>query len=212
MRNYSPLQEIYHGATTLWADFTASATTQLLTSVAHGLRIGDKVQVSNSGGGLPGGLSASTNYWVCFVTADTFQLSATEMGSAITLTTAGTGTQTFKVKGKVIYVDDFKHLELLIATSNNANFTMKVQGTLEDTANTIDFNSARSITNPWEYINIVDLNDRSTIVGDTGLAFAGLDDYRLFEINTNALSRITIDVSLWTAGNLYAALKGYSEF
>ncbi len=81
------------------ADFTAVASTDILTSAAHGLFLGSVVQVSNSGGGLPAGLSALTNYFVIPINANTFYLATTlanaQAGTHIDITTNGTGTQTF---------------------------------------------------------------------------------------------------------------------
>lgn len=75
--------------------FTA-ATTDICTATAHGLETGDRVQVSNSGGGLPTGLSASTTYYVIKLSANTFSLATTDAlataGTAIDITGAGTGT------------------------------------------------------------------------------------------------------------------------
>jgi hypothetical protein len=78
--------------------FTADAVTDIFTSAAHGFVTGLKVQVSNSGGALPAGLSAATDYFVIRLTADTFQL-ATSLADALAgtpqlITTNGTGTQT----------------------------------------------------------------------------------------------------------------------
>jgi uncharacterized phiE125 gp8 family phage protein len=53
---------------------------------------GDAVQVKNSGGALPTGLSENTTYYVISVSGATFSLSTTAGGSAVTLTGAGTGT------------------------------------------------------------------------------------------------------------------------
>jgi len=75
--------------------FTAVAANDTITSAAHALENGSIIQVSNSGGALPAGLSASTNYYVIDATTDTFKLSATYFGSAIDITDAGTGTHTF---------------------------------------------------------------------------------------------------------------------
>lgn len=72
--------------------FTADASTDFLTDAAHGLVNGDRVMVYNSGGALPAGLSANTVYFIVNKTNDTFQLALTSGGSAIDLTTAGTGT------------------------------------------------------------------------------------------------------------------------
>lgn len=79
--------------------FTADAATDIMTAAANGFTTGLKGQASNSGGALPTGLSGSTDYFVIVVTADTFKL-ATSLanalaGTAINITTNGTGTQTF---------------------------------------------------------------------------------------------------------------------
>lgn len=83
------------------ADFvyTADAGTDTLTKVAHTLKTGDgPFQTSNTGGALPAGLAAVTNYWAIRTGADTFKL-ATSLanalaGTAVDLTTNGTGVQT----------------------------------------------------------------------------------------------------------------------
>lgn len=79
--------------------FTADAATDTMTSVASGFTTGLKGQASNSGGGLPTGLSGSTDYFVIVVTADTYKLADSLAhalaGTAINITTNGTGTQTF---------------------------------------------------------------------------------------------------------------------
>ena len=79
--------------------FTADNTTEIFTATAHGLKTGDgPFQVSNSGGALPTGLLALTNYWVIRIDANTFYL-ATSLANALagtflTISTNGTGTQT----------------------------------------------------------------------------------------------------------------------
>ncbi len=79
--------------------FTADSTTDKLTFTDHGLLNGDgPIQVSNSGGALPAGLAAATNYWVIFVDSANIKLATSYAnavaGVAIDLTTNGTGTQT----------------------------------------------------------------------------------------------------------------------
>lgn len=79
--------------------FTAEADDETLTKVGHGLETGDgPFQMSNSGGALPTGLSAATNYWVIYESATKIAL-ATSLanalaGTAIDITADGTGTQT----------------------------------------------------------------------------------------------------------------------
>jgi hypothetical protein len=78
--------------------FTALASTDVLTKVAHGGLTGQKAQVSNSGGALPAGLSAATDYFMIKIDADTFYLASSLVnavaGTRIDITTNGTGTQT----------------------------------------------------------------------------------------------------------------------
>lgn len=79
--------------------FTAANATEIFTSAAHGLLTGDgPVQVSNSGGALPTGLSAATDYYIIKIDADTFYLAtsraAAYAGTNLLITSDGTGTHT----------------------------------------------------------------------------------------------------------------------
>jgi hypothetical protein len=73
--------------------FTADAGTDLITSAGHGLSAGRLIRTSNSGGALPGGLTAATDLFVIAsgLDADHYKVSATFGGSAVNITDAGTG-------------------------------------------------------------------------------------------------------------------------
>lgn len=73
------------------AVFTVNAGTDLVTSNSHGLSNGDVLLLTTSNA-LPGGLSAATPYFVRDMTTHTFKLAATSGGSAIDITSTGTGT------------------------------------------------------------------------------------------------------------------------
>ncbi|MSR87537.1 hypothetical protein EXS70_05245 [Candidatus Peribacteria bacterium] len=77
------------------ATFTATAATDIIAATAHGLLNGDRVAFTNSGGALPAGLSAVTEYFVKNSTTNDFQVSATPGGSAVDITGTGSGTHTF---------------------------------------------------------------------------------------------------------------------
>lgn len=64
--------------------------TGTFTITAHGFSDTFRVRVSNTGT-LPSELNANTDYYIVNKTDNTFQLSATRGGSAITYTSAGTG-------------------------------------------------------------------------------------------------------------------------
>lgn len=68
--------------------------TDTITEVAHGMQDGDPVTVSNSGGALPTGLAIDTTYYVVNSATNTFKLALTTGGTAVDITTTGSGTNT----------------------------------------------------------------------------------------------------------------------
>lgn len=73
--------------------FTAVAATDVLTTSGKNFSDGEKVRLSVSeGGSLPGGLALDTDYYVVSASGATLKLSATSGGSAIDLTSTGSGT------------------------------------------------------------------------------------------------------------------------
>lgn len=82
--------------------FTADAGANALSSTDHELENDETVMVSNAGGALPGGLSAATLYYVVNRTANTLKLALTSGGSAVDITSAGTGTHSVQ---RVIEID-----------------------------------------------------------------------------------------------------------
>lgn len=82
------------------ATFTADASTEKLTSTAHGLNNGDIVYFSTTGT-IPGSLSVQTSYYVVNKAVNDFQISNTSGGSAINITSAGSGTHTWYKAGKL---------------------------------------------------------------------------------------------------------------
>ncbi len=95
--------------------FTATNATETFTAVAHGLQTGDgPFVVSNSGGALPAGLVAGTQYWIIKVDNDNFKLAASfaeaGAGTAVAITTDGTGTHTLSdVDGSTKQIVWHKH-------------------------------------------------------------------------------------------------------
>jgi hypothetical protein len=78
-----------------FADGDVTTGTDNINISSHGLSDLQKVQVSNAGGGLPTGLSASTDYWVIYVDADNFKLASSRANavasSAVNITAASSG-------------------------------------------------------------------------------------------------------------------------
>jgi len=106
-------------------------------------------------------------------------------------------------------VREYRNCVVTIAGANSSNLTVKCQGSLgiEDTSVNAQitaptFSSAQSVTNPWDYTQIVDLEDGSSIDGDTGVAFSGSNDVRNFEVNINNLNFINFNVTARSAGDV----------
>lgn len=71
---------------------TVDATANTFTALGRTFTDGDAIELSNSGGALPGGVSEGATYYVVGASGATFGLSLTSGGSAIDLTSAATGT------------------------------------------------------------------------------------------------------------------------
>lgn len=107
-----------------------STTADTLTSNGHGLVTGDSVQFTNSGGGLPAGLSAGVTYYAVVVDVNTFKVADTLAHALagtniVDITGAGTGTQSF---AKVLAMYSLK------TTTGNGSLTTLVfaSGTLQN--------------------------------------------------------------------------------
>jgi len=198
---------IFDGDGVLEATVTA-AVTDILTSNAHGLKVDDIIQLTTSTT-LPAGISLTTDYYIIDVTTNTFKIAATPGGTAIDVTGTGTGTHTFHLKGKAMMVLGYRHVVLRYLTTGTATHTVKVQGSTQ--TDLPQFSAASSAANPHGYLQIIDLEDASAVDGDDGIAVAGTDDLRQFEVNTNGVTWLCANVTSWTAGKLVLNVTGYSN-
>lgn len=89
---------IYSNATTSALTFVRSGSTNNFTATAHGQVVGSLGQLTTSSA-LPGGLSTSTNYFIIVIDVNTIAFATTLAnaiaGTPVTITSGGTGTQTF---------------------------------------------------------------------------------------------------------------------
>ena len=82
--------------------FTASSSSGILLTYTNDFNNLSKVRFTNSGGPLPTGLTAGTDYWLIRVSATTARVATTLAnaiaGTAISFTDAGTGTHTVTLR------------------------------------------------------------------------------------------------------------------
>lgn len=100
--------------------------------------------------------------------------------------------------GLAMDIAAFRHMVLAIVTSGSANFTIKIQGSLQTVQPT--WGSAASTTNQWQYVQVVDLVDQSVVNGATGIAATGTDINRQVEVNTNGLRWVNVIITAYSAG------------
>ena len=107
--------------------------------------------------------------------------------------------------GNNILVEDFKTAVLSFDSASSANMTVKFAGSVSDDAP--DFTAAKSSTNQYDYIQVIDLESGSAIDGDTGIALSGSDDNRQLEANVNGLKWLTAVVTARSAGSVTVTSK-----
>ena len=111
--------------------------------------------------------------------------------------------------GLSINVKDFRHLVVIIGTADNANLTVKAVGSIEEDAP--NFASAQAVENMYDFIEMVDYQDGAKIAGDTGIAPAGTDDFRVLELNTNGLNWLNFRVTARVAGSVTVKLLAFTN-
>jgi hypothetical protein len=104
--------------------------------------------------------------------------------------------------GKTIDVRDFRNITVKIWTVWNSTLVVKAQGAIASASNEYlapDFSSAQSVSNNWDYVKMIDLNSGNAIAGDTWFTTTWTDDFKLYEINVNALDYINFSVTARSA-------------
>jgi len=123
-----------------------------------------------------------------------------KLHKTITMLDAATATTNSDAFG----ISDFKNASIALIGADTAAFTFKIKGSIQKDKPA--FGSAKSATNIWDYIDVLDLEDGSSIDGDTGVSFSG-NDVRQFEVNTENMQWVGVEVSAYTSGDASAVLS-----
>lgn len=107
--------------------------------------------------------------------------------------------------GNAINVQDFKNIQLSLATSGSANFTVKIQGSMivdsgfPDTAP--NFAAGASVTNRWDYVASFDYTDPTNVVpGTTGYSSLGTDVVKNILVNVDGIMWLNCEITAIGAG------------
>ena len=111
--------------------------------------------------------------------------------------------------GTAMNVDAFDELIVQIGTVDNADATMKHYGSVSATEPT--WGSAASDTNMYTGVRLINLNDNSSVIGETGEAFGGVDVVKHYKINVSGMRWYNAIISSFVAGKMTVNVKAYKK-
>jgi len=199
---------ILNAVTPVAVTSSTDATPIVVTATSHGLVTGDLVQIN----GHTTNIAANGIFKVTVVTANTYQLQNYVTGANVAGSGAGAGSSGVMVKApKILNVLDWKNIILSVITSGSFNGTLKLAGSLgkpvvlatdkysEDTPN---FGATISASNPYQYLQTINLDTAAAVNGATGVTSAGTDLNVQYEINVNAIKYFCPVLTAWSAGTV----------
>jgi hypothetical protein len=103
-------------------------------------------------------------------------------------------------------VSRYEFIELVVASANSANLTLKFQGALADAEP--DFSATAELDNEWDYVGAYNTNSGDFIAGDDGVVFSGTDSVELIKINVDWLKWFSCSVTARSAGDVTVRVRG----
>lgn len=110
----------------------------------------------------------------------------TVMDTAITTTT-----------GAMFLMNDYRTIGVTVANAALTG-TVKVACTMQKNATV---STTASMTNRWDYVELIELVDSSSLPGDTGLVVSSDSNIRQYEVNSNNFYACTAVLSPYTSGS-----------
>lgn len=195
---YTPLSA---GTARAIASSTNAGPIEITTSAAHGYVTGDRITIN----GHTTNTAANGTWVITKVDATKFTLDGST-GNGV-----GGATGTAATASKIILVEDFPSIIVSFASDGGgtADLTIKAVGT--DLDDSPDFAKTQTVARTFDFIDMVDLQNGTSYDGDTGMVYSSADDYRLFEVNTNALKWLSFLTTAGTAGNITVKLRAFSK-
>lgn len=210
---------------TIWDAVTPQAVTSstdaspvVVTKASHGYNTGDRVMIY----GHATNIAINGIYTVVKINSSTFSLQDITSGAAINGSGAGAGSGgVVVIAPKTVLAVGFKSIQFELQTTGGANFTLKFANSFGRTESgitnvnrgVINFGAAPSPSNPYSFVQCVDLNTGSPINGTVGIAPTGTDINNMYELNTNGGGTICPILTAWSAGviTLRAKLFHFGE-
>ena len=187
---------------------STDATPIVITKASHGYVTGNRVIIN----GHTTNVAANGYYSVTRVDANTFSLQNYNTGANIAGSGAGAGgaSGVVALAPKILDVTDFQTVVFSFMSSGSLNATVKVAGSIGKLATdataisdeTPNFGGTISKSNPYSFVQIINLDTAAAVNGATGVTSAGTDLQNTYEVNVNALKYLTFVPTAWTAGTI----------
>lgn len=196
---------------TIWDAVTPQAVTSstdatpiVVTKAGHGYSTGDLVIINGHGTNI----AANGIFKITVLSSSTFSLQDINTGANIAGSGAGAGSGgVVALAPKIILCRDYMNAMIQVMTSSSFNGTLKVAGSYGKLSadatshgDTPNFGATISKSNPYSFIQIINLATAAAIDGATGITSAGTDIQNSYEVNINGLKYFTIIPTAWTAG------------
>lgn len=196
---------LYDNVTPVTVTSSTDATPIVVTATAHGFVTGNRVLII----GHATNVAANGIYLVTRITANTFSLQDEITGVNVAGSGAGAGSGGLAVLAPpVMHVSDFRNIIFQLGTSGTATMTVKFAGSLGKPISASiaprggypNFAATVSPSNPYSFLQVINLDTAAAINGATGVVVAGADVDIQVEMNTNAMLYVTAFPVTWSAG------------
>jgi hypothetical protein len=207
---------LYNSITPKAITSSTDATPIVVTATTHGFSNGDVVLIY----GHTTNVAANGTWKVANKTANTFELTNPYTGANIAGSGSGAGSGGIATPTpKVLTPEGYNTCMVSVDTSGSATVTLKVAGsngnpTTSSTSNSTqpNFGATQSTSNQYTFLQSINTMDASTVDGDTGIVVAGTDFHKMYEVNVNGISYITVIPTSWTAGAITVKLTLIKSF
>lgn len=197
---------IWNAVTPVAVTSSTDATPIVVTATSHGLATGDLVQIF----GHTTNIAANGIFRVTRVDANSFSLQNYVTGANIVGSGGGAGASGVMVAApKILDVRDWRNIVLSFESSGSLNATIKIAGSVgkpvvlptdKESENTPNFGATQSASNPYTFLQIINLDTAAAVNGATGITSAGTDLHTQYEVNINAQKYICPVLTAWSAG------------
>ena len=180
----------------------------ITTTTNHGFITGELVMIY----GHTTNIAANGIYKIKVTAVNKFSLHDQFTGANIAGSGGGAGAGGIVVPAPtVISLAEFRNIVMQVSTSGTATTTLKIAGSLGMPAAEAavgprygfpNMGATQTNTNPYSFLQVIDLENANAINGNTGIVVAGTDIHKTYEVNINAMNYLTVIPISWTQGKI----------